>query len=513
MRESPAIPWPTGAAAAPLPQAPAPSDLRWLYAALLVGGLTLLGVQFSFLTRYQWYSASFSARVSFVYVTLASFLILVTGWSPRSFPIAAALFFGYLPLAQAASETFFLAGNVEGGITLEMILAIPLILTGLLGPAAVATPIRPLPMMVRYGFLLIPLVGVLATALARYPEVAVWTLFGRFIVPPLVLLALYRRLRNVEDAKVIFYGFVVGMLAIMVFGYQRAIEGEAVTTEYTLQVGQRHLGLSVSSAVPALYMMGVSLWQSRARAEKGDVLRSAAWLVAGSIIPLLIWVGGHRAPAAFALLILLLWVPGSLGSVLSKPWALLVLAAGIAVAVVFGRYSLETTTLDVGLIFERFTELRTEGIAGHNRMEIWTAGLDGWLTSPIWGVGLNNSVILIPAYANLHASALGVLYDTGLLGALVFGGFFVAVLRLGGKRCSRLLDRTDRQFFVGHRVAWVILQIMLFVDLPFTSGQPKNNILTYLVLWFPCLAMIVYTRPAGSAGSMPEIARPAEPRA
>jgi hypothetical protein len=44
------------------------------------------------------------------------------------------------------------------------------------------------------------------------------------------------------------------------------------------------------------------------------------------------------------------------------------------------------------------------------------------------------------------------------------------------------------------RAGWIIMLLLLCTNLPFTSGQPANNIFAYVVYMFPMLAMLVYTR-------------------
>ncbi|MEW6249604.1 MAG: hypothetical protein AB1716_03075 [Planctomycetota bacterium] len=491
-----ALPNAWGAPSAPAALEPEKADWRWVYSSALVIGLIGLGVPFALSTRGYWPAASFAARASFLYVALGSLLIGIIGWSPRFFPVAAGLFLGFLGISQSTNDTFFLHGDERGAITLEEILALPLILTGLFGPRGESGPRRPTPSSFRAGWVLVAACGTISTILAVDPGIAVLTLLSRFYVPVLVAVAVYRRLRSIRDFEVLMFGFAAGVLLVTLFGFQRSVEGTSITDPYGFGSTQRYAGFSVSTAVPALYVMGLALWYGRARAEESAIVRAVVWLVIAGTIPMLFWLGAHRAPLVFAALLLMAWVPGAFRPVLSRPLMLLPLVLGAIAALLVVRYSVQTTTLDLRLMWDRLKELPTEGLWRHNRAEIYRIGLTTWLTSPIWGVGLNNLVAVTTGYLNLHSSLVGILFDVGLLGLAAFAMLLIPPLGVARPRFLTALSRSDRTFFYANVVSWALVEGMLIVDLPITSGQPKNNILIYLTLLYPILAMVVYTRHA-----------------
>lgn len=477
---------------APLAPGAPPRDRRWVAVAALVGGLTLAGAAFSMTTRRLWPYESFSARFSFLYVWVAAVLILALGFDRRLFPFAGALFYAYLPFAQAAADQHLCYGDMDGAITFEMLLAVPLILVGLCGPRA-PTP-HPLPAGLKGGWIAILAAAALATLFAADPGVAAWTFLARFAVPIAVTLVLFRRLRDIADFHILTYGLVLGMFAVIVFGFQRSVEGTNISNPLTGEVEQRYAGLSVSSAVPAFYVMGVALWSARARAERPAFVSAVLWLTLAGLIPVLMWLGAHRAPLAAAGLLLVLWAPAAIRPILRRPLGLIPLLLGVGAVIWLARYSMETTALNTGFVVDRFKDLLETGLRGHNRVEIWSMALDGWRNSPFWGVGLNNLVVNTRAYLNVHSSVLGILYDMGLAGFLAFTLLFVALARMTLAVRSCALSREDRGIFRGHLVTWIVLLLMLAVDVPFTSGQPKNNIFVYLVFLYPLLCMIVYAR-------------------
>jgi O-antigen ligase len=211
-------------------------------------------------------------------------------------------------------------------------------------------------------------------------------------------------------------------------------------------------------------------------------------------MPMLFWLGAHRAPLVFAVLLVLWWLPGTIAPILNRPWALPIVAVGVVAAAFVARYSLAETRLDPHAIVERFADLEAVGFAGHNRVQIWKIGLAGFAASPIWGAGLNQCVEIQSYYLSVHGALIGILFDTGLLGLVVFGTFFVSIFLMSSKKYARHLSRPDLRYYMGHRAAWLILLLLLVVDIPFTSGQPKNNILAYMVYMFPMIAMLVYSR-------------------
>ncbi len=509
--------------ASPLPlELPAPTagrsrmflnwDVRTLTLAVLVPGVTFLSALFALLAWSVLPGLSFSGRASIPYVAFVFLFILVMGWSPRTFPLAGAMFFAYMCLGQAAHDTYFPFGDINGAFTWEELLAIPLMLTGFFGPAAPQRG-RPLPFDIRLGFILVLMSAILSTVLALQPSVAAWTLFARFVMPIGVIFALYRRLRDIRDLDVVMFGLVLGMCMIMLFGAERTTEGggTAITDPLGQSVNQRYAIITVSAAIPGLYVMGMALWNSRARAEAGLPLRAMGWLVLAGLMPVLFWIGAHRAPLVGACLITLIWLPGSFRPLLTKPFAIAVLAVGVLVVVFLARYVIDSSMYDTVLMQERLTGLWEGGLKHTNRQEIWELSWQGWLASPLWGAGLNHCVVIQNFYASTHSSALGLLLDVGLFGVAAFLVLFIAVVRVPRRRIARQLSVAERQSANGQFWTWLVMHLVLLADIPFTSAQPKMNIYAYLAYFYPLTAMILVTRYPAARTTQPARSHPVLP--
>ncbi len=471
---------------------------RWLPAVGLVLGLTLLGVGFSVLRGPQ-IGISFSARVAMVYCPVAAALILGLAWSARTFPYAAAVYYGFLGVGQAVNVTYHLLGDDDGAVTLEMVLALPLLAAAWLGPrASAAHGDQPLPGKMRTAWLLVAAAAVCSTALARAPDVAVYTFAGRFVVPMLVALGTFRRLRSVADYQIVWFGFLAGFLAVGVFDFQRAVMGELPW--YAAKVGQRHAGATGSFAIPTFYVVGPALWLGHALAMRRSILTGSLLLAMAGVFGVLLWIGGHRGPLVFFAVLVAWWLPGHFFRHLFRIQNLILLIIGVVSIAWVVRYSLERTTLDTSLIVERFLEMRQRGIREESRWILWKRGLDYWAASPLTGLGLNNWVVVDDHFESVHSSAVGILIDTGLLGALGFGLLFGTTLTLVRARSLTHLTYEEQRFVLGCRAAWVVLLLLLCTNLPFTSGRPQNYVFAHTVFFFPVLAMTVHARRRQFAG-------------
>ncbi|MCK4341992.1 MAG: O-antigen ligase family protein [Phycisphaerae bacterium] len=466
----------------PVYQQRAARDIRWIHAGLWVGGLMSIGVVFSFLTRASLWEYSFSTRVSMIYLPLAIVGILALGWT--NFPVAAAIFYGYLSLAQTTGYTFYLTGDFLGALTIEMVLAVPVLITGFFGPPARG---RPLPAGIKWGWGLLLLTSVICTLLARDPILAFYTLMGRFLLPIAVTLAVFRRLRGISDYRVVWFGFTIGLLAISVFGFRRAVLGIDA-----YGVHQRLLGLKGTSALPSLYLMGAALWMAVSRTETNRFLQGAAWLGIVGLLGILIFLSGGRGISIGFTLLALWWFfrRGSRSLFRPKLLILLILGGGLAAYIVF--FSIGRTTLDLHLLRERLEEMWAHGYQQEARWIIWMESLKHWASSPLWGMGLNNWHTLNTQFASVHSSLFGILIDTGLLGVAAFSLLFGGTFLISRKRNYGNLPYDDREFFLGCRAAWVVILLVLSISLPFTSGQGYNNFFAYLVFFYPLLAMTVY---------------------
>ncbi|UCF33781.1 MAG: hypothetical protein JSV78_00425, partial [Phycisphaerales bacterium] len=444
-------------------------DRRVLFGGMWVGILLLAGVMIAFATASPFGAYSFSARVSFVYLPVATGAVLLLGHT--RFAMAAALYFGFLPLSQALSETWLLLGNEEGAISAEMAFALPLILHGMLGkPGAVVARGAALPSSLTWGVALIVASALLATLLAVDPAHSAYALLGRFLIPIAVMLAVYRRMEGIADFKVMWFGFAVSLLAVAAFGYRRAVLGID-----TYNIGQRFLGLGASAALVSLFMIGGALWLAYAQSEAGRILRAIFWFVVVAIFITLMWLSASRGPVAAAALIVAWWAPKRALRTILRPKVLLFFSLG-AVAVVYAvRYSLAQTELSLEFLVERFSRLLEHGLTGESRWTIWMEALGHWAGSPLWGLGPNSWLKVNPIFASIHGSFAGLLFDVGLFGLFAWALFLGSTLLHGRAKLVGHLPMRDQQFFFGCRAGWTVYLMLMMVELPFTSGQPKNN--------------------------------------
>lgn len=464
-------------------------DPRWLTCMAIV--LALLGVGV-LIARFQGpvVGTSFSVRVSAAYVPLASILILFWGWSPTTFPLAAGVFYGYLATAQAAHAEYFLMGDSRGALTYDIVLAVPLLIVGLVGPAAPGT--APAPSMMVMGIGAVFLSALISTLLAFSPSTAAPTLVARFLLPIFVTLIVVRRLRGIDDYFVLWAGFLAGTIAISIFDYRRAVLG--VAEWYATSVGQRYAGATGSFAIPAFYVCGAALWLGHGIALRRSVLVGVALISATAVFGMLLWVGAHRGPLVFMALLVLWWLVATVLRTLSNFRVLILALVGAAAVAGAVAFSLQRTSFDISFVFERFDELRTRGLTEEPRWHIWMRGMQYVADSPFWGVGLNNWVDVDTEFASIHSSLFGIIFDTGLFGLAAFGLLFGATLMYVRKPDLSHLPYLHQRFVLGCRAGWIIMLLVLVTNLPFTSGQPRNNIFAYAVYMYPLLVMVVCMR-------------------
>ena len=487
---------------------PPRSDRQWLYAIGCVGALLLAGVVFSFATARTLWEVTFSYRVTYMYVALAIPAIFILGYG--KFPLAAAIFYGFLPVAQNAHQHHWIIGDIEAALTYEEVLAVPLLIMGLIGPnGRRAGQGRPLPDGVVFLLGAILVSALMSTVLALDPGIAAATLVSRYVLPIAVGLVCVRRLRNIQDYKTIWFGLATGLVSIGVFQFRRGVLGEV---QFHLQVQQRFLGLTQVDAIPMLYVIGGALWLSVAQVRKGLSLTAILWFALTGGFVVLLWLGATRGPLLLFCVMFAWWLPTFVRQMHRPGTILLGLFGGIG-AVFLARYSFERTNLSIDLMIERLDELRTAGVSGHNRAAIWRTAMEYWKTSPLFGIGPNNWVTFNTGFESPHSLIYGMLCDTGALGLAIFVAFVYAVLRASRRILPTLEDPEELAYFLGSRAGWVIMLLTLVTNLPLTSGQPRNAIFAYVAYLFPVLLLITYARhaPASPRGTTPVFPLPARP--
>jgi len=224
-------------------------------------------------------------------------------------------------------------------------------------------------------------------------------------------------------------------------------------------------------------------------------------------------LGAARGPLAFSALLLLWWLCYVLRQI-HRPGVVILALLGGSVIACFVSYSLAQTNLDVTLILDRLSELQAQGLSGHNRAEAWALAVQFWKTSPIWGIGLNNWAVYDTfGYESAHSMFYGLLTDMGVIGLIVFAAFFTAVLAFSRQSLLAPLKLQDEAFYRGFRAGWVMMLLNLTTNLPFTSGQQRNNIMAYAVYYFPLLVMVAYARHAPQQTPWPAASRAPGPPA
>lgn len=468
------------------------SRFGWLTAGFWVAVLISSGFVVALATRFVGWEYTLSFRASMLYVIVGTIIIVFLGYG--RFPIAAGIYYGFLPLAQASHAHHFVLGDVDHALTFEMLFAAPLIFMGLVGPrAADSVESRPLPAALKAGFVFILVSGVISSVHAASPAVAFSALAGRFVIPIAVMLACYRRLRGIDDYKTLWFGFAIGIAAIAFFDFRRSVMGYQVY-ERALNVNQRYLGATQSFAIPVLFVTGGALWLGVARAQAGAVLRGVLWLLLVGMFGIIIWLGAARGPTLGLALLLLWWLPGNVLTRLHRPMVWILVIIGGAVLLYLVRFSMESTALETGLVLDRLGGLFGGDVTREGRWSIWATAINIWKDSPLLGMGPNNWVVYNPKFESVHSMVVGFLFDLGIFGLLVFMLFFAVILWMARKPLVAHLPWQDRMFFLGCRAGWVVMMLVLAVNLPLTSGQPRNYIFVYAAYMFPMMVMTLYAR-------------------
>ena len=487
---------PGGDGRAPTIGLPAPDDRRWLTTLAVVGGMMAFGVLFAYGTANRLQGYNLSTRFSFLYIPVSMVLILAMGWSRLAFPVAASLFYAYLGVNQNAANEFWLVGDWNAAITFEMVLAIPLIIVGLAGTSAAAeVPSRPIPSLMKWAWILIPLAGLLSCLFSIAFVITFATLMGKVVLPILVTLGVYRRCRDLGDVRLIWYGAMVGMLVITVFDFRRAVMGE-VTLAIGERANQRYVGATMSFGIPMIFLLGGALWLGYARAVGRSFVGGMLFLFMAAVIGMLIWLSGTRGTTlGFGVLVLWWFGRRGIGAFFSFRGMLVLLIGGV-MSVALVAFSFGYTAMNVGLTIERFKDLFQHGVTEEARWPIWVTAMHQLAANPVLGLGPNAWTVTDFQYESVHSSVIGVLYDLGIVGAILFSVLFIESLLIGRRAYQHHLSHEDREFFLGCRAGWIAMLLVLATNLSFTSGQFKNNIFSYMVFFYPLMAMLVYCRSA-----------------
>jgi O-antigen ligase len=119
-----------------------------------------------------------------------------------------------------------------------------------------------------------------------------------------------------------------------------------------------------------------------------------------------------------------------------------------------------------------------QGFTG--RSTVWSAALDVWMSSPLFGVGFRQHEALLPGALSAHNAYLAMLADTGIVGFLLYCGMLVAALVAS----FRIADRRTRDLNLAVILSYAV--IGLFERRAINTGNPWS--VFFLICCFYALA-------------------------
>jgi O-antigen ligase len=143
----------------------------------------------------------------------------------------------------------------------------------------------------------------------------------------------------------------------------------------------------------------------------------------------IIWVSGSRTGALLALMYLVWRGLRSITWLARRPGILVtsaLLTMGM-LAYVTSSYAFQTRKYT---LLGRFSELAQSGISQTSRWQLWLASIELIKHNPIFGIGLNNTVLLLN-FSSSHQILLSIWLEMGFLGVLAFAGICIYVIGSG----------------------------------------------------------------------------------
>ncbi len=226
-------------------------------------------------------------------------------------------------------------------------------------------------------------------------------------------------------------GGALGLVAILGTGEQELQSGGTVASnraEGTF-THPNVLAFNLLLAIPAALVLAL---EARRPAIRVICLVAAGLAIAGLMLTL---SRGGLVGGVISLLVLLAWPR-------FRRYAFALLTV-LALFALFNLNSLQDTST-VSLVGKRIATLATsEGQQGGRRLDIWSDTPRMVIDRPFLGVGEGNYPNVSPDYGirdigglpfdHAHNIALTIVAETGLIGLLLFGGFAVAVGRMGAQ--------------------------------------------------------------------------------
>jgi len=214
--------------------------------------------------------------------------------------------------------------------------------------------------------------------------------------------------------------------------------------------------LLTTVSLTALGLMLAALYASQSR---------GAWIGFVAAVVVVSLARGGRAAALFALAVAVLATFGALG------------AFDLLPPTIVQRFSDVSTVFDIPDIAT--TEVTNANFAAIERLAHWRAGLDMWRDRPWLGVGFGNYAAIYPAYAigrwidplgHAHNYYINVGAETGLVGLLAYGTFWLSAFGLGW-RAVRRSEGLQRAVAAGSLGVLVHLSVHNMVDNLFVQGM------------------------------------------
>jgi putative inorganic carbon (HCO3(-)) transporter len=190
-----------------------------------------------------------------------------------------------------------------------------------------------------------------------------------------------------------------------------------------------------------------------------------AWIGFVAAVVIISLMQGRRTAAVFALLFTAIAAAGAMGLFQSLPPS------------IAQRFTGALTTLSIPDLAT--AEVTDANFAAIERLAHWKAALDMWRDHLWLGVGFGNYAVIYPAYAigrwldplgHAHNYYLNVAAETGLLGLLAYGLFWLAAFRLGWGAVRRS-GGFQQAVAIGAVGVLVYLSIHNVVDNLFVQGM------------------------------------------
>jgi O-antigen ligase len=259
-----------------------------------------------------------------------------------------------------------------------------------------------------------------------------WRVFRLVAQIAILMLAIYVVVRRTRVSRPLLWGFVIAALSYVARSF---FTGEFNTIE---GAGYPALGGSIGpngyafvlligiTALLLLWRPEMALWRQGAMAMLGTLLAANLVLTAS------------RKAFGALVLMLLFWAVWCV----RRRLAHLRLQTVLGVAGGLGLLFMLVTSVQGTFLENRLTRVRDDPeLQLKHRRTLYDEGLDMIRSYPVAGVGLGNFLAHSPSEGYAHSDALEVAATTGIVGLLIYGGMYLALIRRLWRLRRRLRDR------------------------------------------------------------------------